>query len=45
MVMQNAEQTTAVLNELRMLGVSLAIDDFGTGIPRWSTSSACRSTR
>jgi diguanylate cyclase (GGDEF)-like protein/PAS domain S-box-containing protein len=31
MVMQNAEQTTAVLNELRMLGVSLAIDDFGTG--------------
>lgn len=31
MVMQNAEQTTAVLNELRALGVSLAIDDFGTG--------------
>ena len=31
MVMQNAEQTTAVLNELRRLGVSLAIDDFGTG--------------
>ena len=31
MVMQNAEQTTAVLNDLRRLGVSLAIDDFGTG--------------
>ncbi|MBP6596867.1 MAG: EAL domain-containing protein [Arenimonas sp.] len=31
MVMQNAEQTTHVLNELRKLGVSLAIDDFGTG--------------
>ncbi|HEX5757177.1 MAG TPA: EAL domain-containing protein [Arenimonas sp.] len=31
MVMQNAEQTTAVLNELRAIGVSLAIDDFGTG--------------
>jgi len=31
MVMQNAEQTTAVLNELRALGVTLAIDDFGTG--------------
>ena len=31
MVMQNAEQTTAMLNELRRLGVSLAIDDFGTG--------------
>ena len=31
MVMQNAEQTTAVLNEFRKLGVSLAIDDFGTG--------------
>ena len=31
MVMQNAEQTTAVLNELRSLGVTLAIDDFGTG--------------
>ncbi len=31
MVMQNAEQTTAVLNELRRMGVSLAIDDFGTG--------------
>ena len=31
MVMQNAEQATAVLNELRKLGVSLAIDDFGTG--------------
>jgi diguanylate cyclase (GGDEF)-like protein/PAS domain S-box-containing protein len=31
MVMQNAQQATAVLNELRTLGVSLAIDDFGTG--------------
>jgi len=31
MVMQNAEQTTHVLNELRKLGISLAIDDFGTG--------------
>ncbi len=31
MVMQNAEQTTHVLNELRKLGVTLAIDDFGTG--------------
>ncbi len=31
MVMQNAEQTTAVLNELRAVGASLAIDDFGTG--------------
>ncbi|HMB57832.1 MAG TPA: EAL domain-containing protein [Arenimonas sp.] len=31
MVMQNAEQTTNVLNELRKIGVSLAIDDFGTG--------------
>lgn len=31
MVMQNAEQSTAVLNELRKLGVALAIDDFGTG--------------
>ena len=31
MVMQNAQQATAVLNELRQLGVSLAIDDFGTG--------------
>ena len=31
MVMQNAQQTTAMLNELRRLGVSLAIDDFGTG--------------
>jgi diguanylate cyclase (GGDEF)-like protein/PAS domain S-box-containing protein len=31
MVMQNAEQATAVLNELRKIGVSLAIDDFGTG--------------
>ena len=31
MVMQNAEQTTAMLDELRKLGVSLAIDDFGTG--------------
>lgn len=31
MVMQNAAQTTSVLNELRELGISLAIDDFGTG--------------
>ncbi len=31
MVMQNAEQATAILNELRTIGVSLAIDDFGTG--------------
>jgi diguanylate cyclase (GGDEF)-like protein/PAS domain S-box-containing protein len=31
MVMQNAQQATAVLNELRRVGVSLAIDDFGTG--------------
>ena len=31
MVMQNAAQATAVLNELRKIGVSLAIDDFGTG--------------
>src|SRR5690606_13273111 len=31
MVMANAEQTTAVLHELRGIGVSLAIDDFGTG--------------
>ena len=31
MVMQNAEQTTHVLNEMRTIGVSLAIDDFGTG--------------
>ena len=30
-VMQNAEQTTHVLNEMRAIGVSLAIDDFGTG--------------
>jgi diguanylate cyclase (GGDEF)-like protein/PAS domain S-box-containing protein len=31
MVMQNAQQATAVLNALRAVGVSLAIDDFGTG--------------
>ena len=31
MVMQNAQQATAVLNALRQVGVSLAIDDFGTG--------------
>jgi EAL domain-containing protein (putative c-di-GMP-specific phosphodiesterase class I) len=31
MVMQNAQQATAVLNALRSVGVSLAIDDFGTG--------------
>ncbi len=31
MVMQNAQQSTTVLNELRSLGVALSIDDFGTG--------------
>jgi diguanylate cyclase (GGDEF)-like protein/PAS domain S-box-containing protein len=31
MVMANAEQTIAVLRELKQIGVSLAIDDFGTG--------------
>ena len=31
MVMQNAEETRAVLNELRRVGVRIAIDDFGTG--------------
>jgi len=31
MVMANAEQTNAVLRELKRIGVSLAIDDFGTG--------------
>jgi diguanylate cyclase (GGDEF)-like protein/PAS domain S-box-containing protein len=31
MVMENAEQATTVLNELRALGLTLAIDDFGTG--------------
>jgi diguanylate cyclase (GGDEF)-like protein/PAS domain S-box-containing protein len=31
MVMENAEQSTKLLNEIRDLGVSLAIDDFGTG--------------
>ena len=31
MVMANAEQATAVLHELKKLGVLLAIDDFGTG--------------
>ena len=31
MVMQNAEQTLAVLHQLRAIGVRLAIDDFGTG--------------
>ena len=31
MVMQNAEQTLAVLHQLRDVGVRLAIDDFGTG--------------
>jgi diguanylate cyclase (GGDEF)-like protein/PAS domain S-box-containing protein len=31
MVMENAEQATVVLNELRALGLTLAIDDFGTG--------------
>ncbi|HET6603457.1 MAG TPA: EAL domain-containing protein [Xanthomonadaceae bacterium] len=31
MVMANAEQTVAVLGELKRLGLTLAIDDFGTG--------------
>jgi len=31
MVMANAEQATAVLHQLKALGVLLAIDDFGTG--------------
>lgn len=31
MVMQNAEQTLAVLHQLREVGVRVAIDDFGTG--------------
>jgi diguanylate cyclase (GGDEF)-like protein/PAS domain S-box-containing protein len=31
MVMQNAEQANAMLDELRKIGISLAIDDFGTG--------------
>lgn len=31
MVMQNAEQTLAVLGDLRRMGVRIAIDDFGTG--------------
>ncbi len=31
MVMANAEQTNAVLRELKRIGVTLAIDDFGTG--------------
>jgi diguanylate cyclase (GGDEF)-like protein/PAS domain S-box-containing protein len=31
MVMANAEQATAVLHQLKGLGVLLAIDDFGTG--------------
>ena len=31
MVMANAEQATAVLHQLKSLGVLLAIDDFGTG--------------
>ena len=31
MVMANAEQTTATLDSLRSLGLSIAIDDFGTG--------------
>jgi diguanylate cyclase (GGDEF)-like protein len=30
-VMENAENTTKVLNDLRGLGVQLSIDDFGTG--------------
>jgi diguanylate cyclase (GGDEF)-like protein/PAS domain S-box-containing protein len=31
MVMENAAQSTNILNAVRELGVSLAIDDFGTG--------------
>lgn len=31
MVMANAEQTTATLQSLRALGLTIAIDDFGTG--------------
>jgi len=31
MVMANAEQATAVLHQIKALGVLLAIDDFGTG--------------
>jgi diguanylate cyclase (GGDEF)-like protein/PAS domain S-box-containing protein len=31
MVMQNAEEALAVLNDLRRVGVRIAIDDFGTG--------------
>ena len=31
MVMANAQETTAVLRDLKQLGVTLAIDDFGTG--------------
>jgi diguanylate cyclase (GGDEF)-like protein/PAS domain S-box-containing protein len=31
MVMQNAEQSTEILQQLKNVGVSLAIDDFGTG--------------
>ncbi|MET0426754.1 MAG: EAL domain-containing protein [Actinoplanes sp.] len=31
LLMQDADATVAVLNELRALGVRLAIDDFGTG--------------
>jgi diguanylate cyclase (GGDEF)-like protein len=30
-IMQNAESTTSILNELKRMGLSLAIDDFGTG--------------
>ncbi|MBC7797625.1 MAG: EAL domain-containing protein [Pyrinomonadaceae bacterium] len=30
-VMDNAEEATAMLNQLRSLGVQLSIDDFGTG--------------
>jgi diguanylate cyclase (GGDEF)-like protein/PAS domain S-box-containing protein len=31
LLMQNAESTSSLLNELKTMGVQLAIDDFGTG--------------
>jgi len=39
-VMQDVEQTTRVLQELRALGVGIAIDDFGTGYASISYLSA-----